>query len=96
MHASTPLAAALVLALASFAATAQTAAEHAQHHPAAAPPTAPVAPGPPMSDMDRHLQLMRDMSRKMAEARTPEERQALMAEHRQAMQDGMKMMGQMM
>ena len=45
--------------------------------------------------MDRQWHHMREMSRKMPEARTPQERQALMAEHHQAMQDGMKMMGQM-
>jgi hypothetical protein len=97
MKASKPLAAALALVIASFVASAQTAAEHAQHHPAAAPlpSAAPAAPEAQLSDMDRHLQHMREMSRKMAEARTPEERQTLMAEHRQVMRDGMKMMGQM-
>ncbi|MDV7395882.1 hypothetical protein RZS08_31110, partial [Arthrospira platensis SPKY1] len=98
MNASTPMAAALVLAIASFSAMAQTAAEHEQHHPGAAAPAAaasPVNPEQQASAMDRHLQAMRDMNRRMAEAKTPQERQALMAEHRQVMQDSMKMMGQM-
>ena len=46
-----------------------------------------------MSAMDKHMQHMRDMHKKMAEAKTDQERQALMAEHKKAMHDGMKMMG---
>lgn len=98
MNASTPMTAALVLAIASFSATAQTAAEHEQHHPgAAAPATAASSASPERqtSAMDRHMQIMRDMSRRMAEAKTRQERQALMAEHRKVMHDGMKMIGKM-
>ena len=99
MNATKQLACALALGTASFVATAQTAAEHAQHHPEGATPTAapatPVTPEQQMSAMDRQLQLMRDMSRRLAEAKTPQERQALMAEHQKTLQDSMKMMGQM-
>ena len=45
--------------------------------------------------MDTHMKAMREMHDKMARARTPEERNALMAEHMKLMQDGMAMMGGM-
>lgn len=61
--------------------------EHAGHHPAgAASAPAPVAPA-----QDR-MKAMREMHDKMMNAKTPEERQALMADHMKAMQDGMQMM----
>lgn len=41
------------------------------------------------------MQRMREMHEKMQAARTPEERAALMREHRAAMQGGMAMMGPM-
>ena len=41
------------------------------------------------------MSAMRDMRDKMAGARTPDERQALMAEHMKAMQGGMQMMKRM-
>ena len=40
-------------------------------------------------------QRMRAMHEKMAAAKTPQERQALMAEHMKTMQDGMRMMKSM-
>ncbi len=89
----------LLIAMASLAASAQTAAEHEQHHPGgAAPATASPAPRTAeqqMSAMDTQLQRMREMSRKLAAAKTPQERQALMIEHQKAMQESMSMMGQM-
>jgi hypothetical protein len=48
-----------------------------------------------MAMMDTHMKSMREMHDKMARARTPEERNALMAEHMKLMQDGMAMMGGM-
>ncbi len=61
--------------------------EHAGHHPAsAASAPAPVAAAP---DRMKSMQQMHD---KMMSAKTPEARQALMAEHMKAMQDGMQMM----
>lgn len=99
MNASKPLTLALLLGITAFTASAQTAAEHTQHHPDGAAPkpaqTAPATPEQQMSAMDKQLQLMRDMSRKLADAKTPQERQAVMAEHQKTMQDSMKMMGQM-
>lgn len=101
---------ALLLAGASLGAAAQTPAEHEQHHPqgaattpaataAAQPATPPNAMGPGqmanMARMDEQLKAMRAMHDKMAAARTPEERQALMTEHLKLMQEGMGMMRQM-
>ncbi len=42
--------------------------------------------------MDGQMKTMRDMHTKMMNAKTPEERQALMGEHMKAMQGGMGMM----
>ena len=92
---------AMLLAGTALGAAAQSAAEHAQHHPAgaAAVATPPNAMGPGqtanMAGMEQHMQAMRAMHDRMAAASTPEERQALMAEHMKLMQDGMSMMKQM-
>jgi hypothetical protein len=48
-----------------------------------------------MAQMDAHMQAMRSMHDRIVGARTPEQRQALMAEHLRLMQDGMAMMGGM-
>lgn len=48
-----------------------------------------------MATMDAQTQAMRGMHEKMMAARTPEERNALMAEHMKTMQDGMTMMNGM-
>ena len=48
-----------------------------------------------MSKMDAQMKKMREMHDKMAAAKTPEERNKLMAEHMKTMQDGMQMMGGM-
>ena len=101
---------AMLLAGASLGAAAQSAAEHAQHHPegaasaatlpAAQPATPPHAMGPGqmahMASMDQHMKAMCAMHDKMAAANTPDERQALMAEHMKLMQEGMGMMQMMM
>jgi len=72
---------------------------HMAHHGGAAPAPGqamPMAgPGGPMSRMDDHMTAMRAMHDRMSRARTPEERNALMAEHQKLMQDGMGMMGGM-
>ncbi len=101
---------AMLLAGAALGATAQTAAEHEQHHPegtatapatptAVQPATPPNAMGPGqmanMARMDQHMKAMRAMHDQMAAASTPEQRQALMAEHMKLMQEGMGMMKQM-
>lgn len=97
MYASTPWVLTALIGMTALPATAQTAAEHSQHHPngvAAAPAqTAPATSEQQISAMDKHLQRMRDMSRRLAEASTPQERQAILAEHHTAMQEGMKLMG---
>jgi hypothetical protein len=45
-----------------------------------------------MSKMDAQMKKMHEMHEKMMAAKTPEERNKLMAEHMKTMQDGMKMM----
>lgn len=78
------------------------------HHPADAKPVVsstrksaiPAAKqsdqaGMPMQKMDQMMQQMQDMHDKMMAAKTPEERQKLMDEHRNLMQDGMTMMKSM-
>jgi hypothetical protein len=45
--------------------------------------------------MDKHMKAMQAMHEKMASAKTPAEREALMAEHMKLMQEGMSMMGGM-
>ncbi|MGA0610781.1 hypothetical protein [Caldimonas sp. KR1-144] len=55
---------------------------HARHH----------APGAGADRYERQMETMQDMHRKMAAAKTPEERRALMDEHMKAMQGGMRMM----
>ena len=67
------------------------------------PPAAPMgaAPGHSMASperkaaMDAQMKTMHDMHTKMTNAKTPEERQALMADHMKAMQGGMSMMKSM-
>jgi hypothetical protein len=90
---------ALAVAIAASAAIAAQDDQHQAHHPAgsaSAPPSAPKAmPGkakPDMARMDTQMKAMKDMHDKMMAAKTPEERNALMAEHMKTMQDGMSMM----
>ena len=67
------------------------------------PPAAPMgaAPGHSMASperkaaMDAQMKTLHDMHTKMTNAKTPEERQALMADHMKAMQGGMSMMKSM-
>ena len=66
-------------------------------------PTMPMGAGPAqgmaspehMAAMDAQMKAMREMHAKMMNARTPDERQALMADHMKAMQGGMSMMKNM-
>ena len=44
---------------------------------------------PPMAAMEPHMKAMQEMHQKMMNAKTPAERQALMADHMKAMQGGM-------
>ena len=77
--------------------------EHAGHHPEAAPTTQTSSArgaatgnvGADSARMDVQLRAMRDMHRKMMAAKTPKERDALMARHMKAMREGMSMMHRM-
>jgi len=63
--------------------------EHATHHPeGSAAASAPAG-------YEQQMKAMHEMHQKMAAAKTPGERTALMKDHMKAMQDGMGMMGQM-
>ena len=89
----------LAVALAATSAWAASDDQHAGHHPAggASAPAAKAMPGktnPGMARMGAQMKVMRDMHDKMMAA-TPDERNALMAEHMKAMQDGMAMMNGM-
>ena len=72
--------------------------DHSAHHPQA---PAAVVPAPDMDAkvqpqaMQKQMQAMKAMHEKMMNAKTPEERSALMAEHMQTMRDGMGMMQKM-
>ena len=76
----------------SLACNAQTPVEHDAHHPQAA--AADMAT--PMQDsaarMDAQMKTMQAMHDKMMQAKTPEQRSALMAEHMKVMQESMAMM----
>jgi len=90
----------LCMAVAAWTASAQTADEHKNHHPQAAAPSAAPIQKPADSTMEaakmgamtQHMKAMQAMHEKMAAAKTPEERQALMSEHMKLMQEGMAMM----
>ena len=74
--------------------------QHKGHHPAgaASAPASKAMPskaGPEMARMESQTKAMREMHDKMMAAKTPEERNALMAEHMKAMQEGMTMMNGM-
>lgn len=71
--------------------------QHPGHHAAGAASSAASKPmpgkaGADMAKMDTQTKAMRQMHDKMMAAKTPEERNALMAEHMKTMQDGMTMM----
>lgn len=89
-------AAAASLVLAGYASAATTspatpsAEDHAAHHPSGA-----AAPAPSTAQVDGQLKMMQEMHQKMVDAKTPEERSALMKDHMQAMRGGMAMMGKM-
>ena len=71
---------------------------HKGHHPAGAASASKAMSGkagPEMARMDTQMKAMREMHDKMMAAKTPEERNAMMAEHMKAMQEGMTMMNGM-
>ena len=85
--------------LTAFAAGAQTPPAAGGAKTAPMPAHAASMPGGSAADrmamMDKQMQSMREMHDKLARARTPEERQALMTDHAKLMQEGMNMMGGM-
>jgi hypothetical protein len=79
----------------SLAGLAQAPVDHSAHHPEKAASAAggmPMAGGAAMAGMEEQMKTMQEMHEKMMQAKTPEERSALMAEHMKVMQDGMAMM----
>ena len=60
--------------------------------PMGAAPANSMASPERMAAMDAQMKTMHDMHTKMMNAKTPDERQALMADHMKAMQGGMGMM----
>ncbi|MBI2728471.1 MAG: hypothetical protein HYX42_19715 [Polaromonas sp.] len=84
----------VITSCSSFAWSAQPSQQDA-HHPAASASTPKVLPGKASSDMsgmNTQMKAMEQMHDKMMAAKTPEERNALMAEHMKTMQDSMAMM----
>src|SRR5690625_1197371 len=89
----------IILSSASVIALAQTADEHNAHHPelnatseTSVSAQTPVDPGVLEKQMDMHMQKMQAFHEKLQKA-SPDERRALMSEHHELMQEGMKMMG---
>ncbi len=87
----------LVLAITVVSASAWAAQDdqHQAHHPAGAATASKAMPGkagPDMARMDAQMKAMHEMHDKMMAAKTPKERNALMAEHMKTMQEGMTMM----
>ncbi len=88
----------LYLGALSVSALAQSNDEHKEHHPADKVAKEVANPAPvqsaenKMADMEQHMKAMKTMHDKMMSAKTPEERQTLMAEHKKTMQQSMRMM----
>ena len=95
-----PLALALTTVVSGNLAWAAQHDQHTGHHPVGAAPApaseaAAAKPASAMARMDKQTKTMGQMHHKMLAARTPEERNAVMAEHMKTMQDGMSMMNEM-
>lgn len=80
------------LAIALTAAIALSACNTAPMMPMGAASAHTMATPEQMTRMDAHMKTMQGMHEKMMNAKTPQERSKLMAEHMKAMQDGMAMM----
>ena len=80
------------LAIALASASAMIACTTAPAMPMGSMPANSMATPERMAAMDAQMKAMRDMHTKMMNAKTPEERQAMMADHMKAMQGGMGMM----
>ena len=79
----------IALAVALAGASTLIACTTAPAMPTGAAPAANMASPERMAAMAAQMKTMHDMHTKMGNARTPEERQALMPEHKKAMQGGM-------
>ena len=88
MHTARTLALIVAALTTAFAGSAHAQAEPA---PAGMAPMTMAAPGS-MTAMEPRMMAMKNMHQKMMAARSPAERQALMAEHMKAMQGGMALM----
>jgi hypothetical protein len=71
--------------------------QHKAHHPAGSASAAATKPmpgktTPEMARMSNQMKAMQEMHGRMVASKTPEERNALMAEHMKTMQEGMGMM----
>lgn len=87
----------ILLAVAALAGCAQIPADTATSQPLGVGPTRGVVEARAddrLAMMDSHMRAMRDMHERMR-AGSPDQRQALRAEHMKVMQDGMTMMGGM-
>ena len=82
----------IALAVAISSASLLAACSTAPTMPMGSTPASNMATRERMAAMDGQMKTMRDMHTKMMNAKTPEERQALMGEHMKAMQGGMSMM----
>ena len=82
----------IALAVAISSASLLAACTTAPTMPMGSTPASNMATPERMAAMDGQMKTMRDMHTKMMNAKTPEERQALMGEHMKAMQGGMDMM----
>ena len=94
-----PLSLAFALALTAVSAPSWAAQHdpHKAHHPAgsasaAASKSMPAKTTPEMARMANQTKAMQEMHAKMMAAKTPEDRNALMADHMKTMQEGMGMM----
>ena len=93
----------LGVALSLMFGVALAAAQADPHHPESASASAKSVAAMPASapakdatkKMDDQMKMMHDMHEKLMNAKTPEERSALMADHMKMMQGGMAMMGNM-
>ena len=90
------LAAATVLSTGAIAQSSSTAPASPPSGAAASKAQRPAAKStaPTASQWNKQMKAMEEMHAKMLAAKTPEERQALMADHMRVMRDGMAMMGQ--
>lgn len=83
------------LALAISSATLLVACNTAPRMPMASAQAGSMAAPNHMAMMDAQMKSMREMHEKMMSAKTPDERNKMMAEHMKSMQGGMAMMGGM-